>query len=650
MSFSKKPNYLLVQSRLIAVVLCSLFAGASYGQPPLDSLLNKIRYQKEDTLKANLYYDIGIRYAQKNNALFKTYSDSVLRLSRKLNYPKGIGLGYSAHGYYYCMEKDWSKSKQNLQKADSIFERLGDKPAIMSNKGFYTLYYSYLKEFDKELRLLFELLEYNEKKNAKPDVAKICGRIAVALNQLQRYDEAKEYYLRAVNIREELKDFAGKSMILTNLGAMLAQQDRFKEAEPYLEEALRIQETYKQQNVIMFCQANLAHVYVETGKVRKGLEIAAACEAYLQKQKDTFNLVKLSLYQAVGYTKLKQFDKALLVLGEKHKLIKGNKIYAIQEGNLLWEYYKVYKAMGKTEVALQYFEQANELRELNDQMNVQHGISRMKEKYETEKKQAENRQLKRDNELKDLQIRQRNYLVLGTIILLVLISIMAVIIIRNNRLKSEKATMEMEQRLLQSQMNPHFTFNVLHAIHTYMLKKDTEESGKLLTSFARLVRAILQHSSKDSIPLSDELNWLRDYIRLQQLRFTDSFNYAIEIDEQLSTDNVLLPPMLIQPFIENAIEHGFSDSDKSGKLHISYKKTDKELEIRISDNGKGFSKENENQPREKKNHESVAIQITEKRIQLLNKKRKGTFKFEISSIPMQGTTVFFSIPYNTLFD
>lgn len=647
---SKKPNLLFKTSRLIAFVFCCLFAGTSYGQPPLDSLLTKLRYQKEDTLKVNLYYDIGIRYAQKNNGLFKTYADSVLRLSRKLNYTKGIGLGYSAHGYYYCMEKDWSKSKYSLQKADSIFERLGDKPAIITNKGFYTLYYSYQKEFDKELQLLFELLEYKEKENAKQDVAKICGRIGVALNQLHRYDEARDYYLRAIRIREELRDFVGKSMMLINLGGMLAQQDRFKEAEPYLEEALRIQETYKQQNVIMFCQANLAHVYVETGKPRKGLEMAAECEAYLQKQKDTFNLVKLSLYQAIGYTKLKQFDKALSVLGEKHKLIKGNKLYAKQEGNLLWEYYKVYKAMGKTEVALQYFEQANEVREQNDHSDVNQGISRMKEEYETEKKQAENRQLKRDNELKDLQIRQRNYLVFGTILLLILISIMAVIIIRNNRLKSEKATMEMEQRLLQSQMNPHFTFNVLHAIHTFMLRKDTEESGKLLTSFARLVRAILQHSSKDSIPLSDELNWLRDYIRLQQLRFTDSFNYTIEIDEQLSSDNVLLPPMLIQPFIENAIEHGFSDSGKSGELHISYKKTDKELEIRISDNGKGFSAETQNQPHEKKDHESVAIQITEKRIQLLNKKRKGAFKFEISSVPTQGTTVFFSIPYNTLFD
>jgi len=468
------------------------------------------------------------------------------------------------------------------------------------------------------------------------------------LQKLQRYKEAKAYYLRSIHMRQEVKDFNGKSLILVNLGGMLNQQKLFAEALPYLEEALKIQETFKQQSIIIACKANLSHGYVETGKARKGLEMMDECEAYYEKQKDTFNLVKLGNIQALGNTKLKQFDKALSILKERHRLIKGNPVYAIQEGNLLWEYYKVYKAMGKTEVALEYFEEANELQVHNAQMNVQQGVSRMKEQYETEKKHRENQRLKQENLYKDLQISQRNYIVFGSILLLILICIIAFSTIRYNRMKSQKATMEMEQRLLQSQMNPHFTFNVLHAIHTYMLKKDTEESGKLLTSFARLVRAILQHSSKDSIPLSDELDWLRDYIRLQQLRFTNSFNYTIEIDEQLSSENVLLPPMLIQPFIENAIEHGFTDSDKSGELHISYKKTEKELEIRIADNGKGFS--TENQVREKKDHESVAIQITEKRISLLNRKRKGAFKFEIISKPMEGTIVFFSIPYNTLFD
>ncbi|MNU65897.1 Sensor histidine kinase YpdA [compost metagenome] len=649
MNFFEKSDCLQKACRSIVVVLFCIFASASYAQPPLDSLLRKIRYQDDDTLKANLYYDIGIRYALKDRHILKAYTDSLQRLSRKINYAKGTGLAYSAYGYYYCMEKDWPKMKVNLQKSDSIFEKLDLTSKLMTNKGVYTLYYNYHKEFEKELQLCLEILRYNEQNGHKPEEAKVLGRIAGVLNQLKRYKEAKAYFLRSIRIREEIKDYNGKSISLLNLGGMLAQQKLFTEAEPYLEEALRLQETFKQQNAIMYCKANLVHVYVETGRARKGLEWSVELDTYFEKQKDTLNLVKLALYKALAYTKLKQFDKALSVLKEKHQWIKNNPVYAIQEGNLLWEYYKVYKAMGKTDVALEYFEEANALREQNDQLDVQDGVSRMKEQFETEKKERENEQLKKDNELKDLQISQRNYLIFGSILLLLLISIIAFIMIRNNQLKSKNRAVEMEQRLLQSQMNPHFIFNVLHAIHTFMLKKDTEESGKLLTSFARLVRSILQHSSKDSIPLSEELNWLRDYIRLQQLRFTDSFNYTIEIDEQLSSDNVLLPPMLIQPFIENAIEHGFPDSGKSGELHVSYKKIGEEVEIRISDNGNGFSTDN-NRVRGEKKHESLAIQITEKRINLLNKKRKGAFKFEINSKPKEGTTILFSIPYHTLFD
>jgi tetratricopeptide (TPR) repeat protein len=649
MNLVKKSSFLQkVSSSFIALLCCIFVSSSSHGQPPLDSLLYKVQYLKEDTLKANIYYDIGMGYALKDRNLFKIYADSLQRLSRKISYSRGTGLAYSAFGYYYCLEKDWPKMKLYLQKSDSIFEKLNDKSKLITNKGVYTLYYSYQRDFDKELQLLLEILEYREKNNSKPEAARTLGRIGVVLQQLQRYKEAKAYYLGSIRVREEIKDFKGKSLILVNLGGMLNQQKRFAESQPYLEEALSIQENFKQQSIILACKANLSHAYVETGKARKGLEMMIECEAYYEKQKDTLNLVKLANIQALGYTKLKQFDQAISILKERHQLIKNNPIYSIQEGTLLWEYYKVYKAMGKTDVALEYFEEANELREQNQQTDVQLGVSRMKEQFETEKKQRENVQLRQENQLKDLQINQRNYFIYGSILLLLLISVIAITTIRYNRLKAQKATMEMEQRLLQSQMNPHFTFNVLHAIHTYMLKKDTEESGKLLTSFARLVRSILQHSSKDSIPLTDELSWLKDYIRLQQLRFTNSFNYIIEIDEQLSSDNVLLPPMLIQPFIENAIEHGFSNLDKDGELHISYKKTDKELEIRITDNGKGFS--TESQVREKKDHESVAIQITEKRINLLNRKRKGAFKFEISSTPLEGTIVFFSIPYNTLFD
>jgi len=632
---------------LIILFFC-LVAHSSYAQPQLDSLLRKVHYQGEDSVKAKLYYDIGVSYFYKDKAAFRAYMDSVQRLSRKINYSKGLGLSHLAYGNYYMTINDWEKMKFNLQKSDSIFKRLGETQRLMHSKGLYSHFYKLHGDFKKALQVNLEILHYYEKHGPKAEEAKLLGAIAILMQQLERYKEAADYYKRSIRMRKEAKDFSGQSIALQNLGGMLAEQKMYTSAEPYLLEALKLQKQFQQENVIMTCKANLAHVYAETGRYKKSLRLAEECKAYYANEEDTLNSVKIAMYQSIAYRNLKQYDQALAVLNAKHKWIKNNRDYAELESDLLWHFYIVYKTMGKTDVALDYFEEAKELEDFHKGMQVQHGISRIKEQYETEKKQRENLQLRQENLLKDLQIDRRNYFVYGSILLLLLISVIAVTTIRYNRLKAGKIAVEMEQRLLQTQMNPHFIFNVLHAIHTYMLKKDTEESGKLLTSFARLVRSILQHSATDNISLEEELKWVKDYMRLQQLRFNNSFDYKIEIDEQLSPDNLLLPPMLIQPFIENAIEHGFSGLDKPGELVISYKKSGNEVEIGIRDNGKGFSQEN--QVQQKKEHESLAIQITEKRINLLNKRRKGAFNFAIVSKPSEGTSVLFSIPYRTLFD
>lgn len=630
---------------LLLLLCCSHF---SSGQIPLDSLLQKISYQKEDTLKVKLYYDIGRSYFAQDRTLFKIYTDSSLRLSKKLKFSNGMGLAYAASGFYYSLEKDWEKMKFNLHKSDSIYEKLGKAGLIIRNKELYSSYYNYFGEYEKALQNDLAILKYYEKNGPKTAEAKMLGSVALLFTSLQRYKEAEVYYKKSIALRKELKDLIGQSTALLNLGAMLAERGLYSRAKPYLEEALHLQKTLKNEQNTIAAKANLAHVYAETGKPNKALKLVNDCRSFFERIEDTTNLVTISIYESTAYMKLKQYDQALRSLNKAYYSIKNRKPYRELEANLLWQIYRVYKAMGKTDEALEYFEEAKAMDDLSQKMQVQDGVSRMKEQFETEKKQRENEKLKQENQLKDLQISQRNYLVFGSILLLILICMIAFITIRYNRLKAGKVAVEMEQRLLQSQMNPHFIFNVLHAIHTFMLKKDTEESGKLLTSFARLVRSILQHSSTDNITLAEELKWLKDYMRLQQLRFSNSFDYTIEIDEELSPDNLLLPPMLIQPFIENAIEHGFSELDKPGELNISYKKTGKEVEIRITDNGKGFAA---NEPvRVKKEHESLALQITEKRILLLNKRRKGAFKFEIVSKPAEGTTVFFSVPYHTLFD
>ena len=648
MNSFKKPNRLNTVGRSLILVSFCLFAALAYSQP--EDLLKQLRrHKKEDTVKAKLYYEIARNSFGMDTRLYKAYTDSSFRLATKLKFRRQIALTHAAYGFYYTLTNDWSKTIHHLKKSDSIYKKIGGSELqIIKNQNYYTNYYKFIGDYDKALDNCLEILRYYDKNNIKPEKAALLGEIGSLLHDLERNEEAEVYDRKSIALFKELRNDMEVSRMLLNLGSLMAEQKRFAEAESYLNESLELQTELNDESRIFAAKLNLAAVYSETNRPHKALQLANDCDAFYEKYADTISLVMSSMYKSRAFRNLKLYGKAIEGLTLRYPLIKGNPRYLGFESNLQTEFYKVYKAMGNADLALKYLEGSKALFEANQDAEIQRAISRAREEYETEKKQAENKRLKKENELKDLQISQRNYFIYGSVLLILLICVIAVIALRNNRLKGEKATMEMEQRLLQSQMNPHFTFNVLHAIHTFMLKKDTEESGKLLTSFARLVRAILQHSSKDSIPLSEELNWLKDYIRLQQLRFTDSFNYTIEIDERLSSDNVLLPPMLIQPFIENAIEHGFSDSDKSGELHISYKKMEKELEIRITDNGKGFS--TENQVSKKKDHESVAIQITEKRINLLNKKRKGAFKFEIISTPLEGTTVFFSIPYNTLFD
>lgn len=639
-----------VAFRRILLLVGLVFACNSYNaQIPLDSLLQKVSYQKEDTTKAKLYYDIARSYFSRDRSMYKIYTDSMFRLSKKLKYGNGLGLAYAAYGFYYSLDNDWEKVKYNLQKSDSVYEKMGKTASIMRNKELYSAYYKYVGDYNKALQTDLVLLQYYERNGPKTSEAKMLGALALMLKELERYKEADVYYKKSIQLRKELNDIQGLSVVLLNYGGTLAERGLFKRAEPYLNEALELQKKINNQENIAVCKSGLGHIYAETGRPEKALRFINESREFFQKYDDTINIIKLTIYESIAYMRLEKYKDAIEVLNAQHHLVRNKKPYRELEAALLWQYYRVYKAMGKTDVALEYLEESRELEDLSRNMHIQHGVSQAKERYETNKKQQENEQLRKDNELKDLQITQRNYFMYGSVLLLLLISIIAFTTVRYNRLKNEKIAVEMEQRLLQTQMNPHFIFNVLHAIHTFMLKKDTDESSRLLTSFARLVRSILQHSSTDSISLEQELNWLKDYMGLQQLRFNYAFNYSIEIDEALSPDNVLLPPMLIQPFIENAIEHGFSGLDKAGELKISYLKSGNEVEIQIVDNGKGFSND-ELIGKAKNGHESIAIQITEKRISLLNKKRKGSFIFRIASTPNEGTTVLFTIPYNSRFD
>jgi len=236
-------------------------------------------------------------------------------------------------------------------------------------------------------------------------------------------------------------------------------------------------------------------------------------------------------------------------------------------------------------------------------------------------------------------------------LLLVIIIVLALLIlyfrIQRNRLMAEKNAVQSEQKLLRTQMNPHFIFNSLMAVQHFLLKNDSKSAARYLGKFSKLVRAILVNSTEELIPLEKEIDFLDNYLRLQKLRFEDSFNYTFIIDKDIPLELIKIPPMLTQPFIENAIEHGIKE-EQSGEVKIRIAQTGNVLKMEVEDNGIGYLAGIEKN-KDFKNHESKAIKITRERLNLLHKKQKNRIVFELfdlSEIGGKGTRVLFTIPLN----
>ena len=188
-------------------------------------------------------------------------------------------------------------------------------------------------------------------------------------------------------------------------------------------------------------------------------------------------------------------------------------------------------------------------------------------------------------------------------------------------------------------MNPHFIFNCLSSINRFILKNETEAASNYLTKFSRLIRTVLTNSKKPFISLEDELEMLRLYLEMEKLRFKDSFDYSITFINAIDDGNVFLPPLLLQPFAENAIWHGLMHKEGQGKLEFELSIDDRVLTCAISDNGIGRIKAAALRSKSAEKQKSLGLQITKERLALLNEEFAHETFFHIDHSP-DGTWIF----------
>jgi ligand-binding sensor domain-containing protein len=205
---------------------------------------------------------------------------------------------------------------------------------------------------------------------------------------------------------------------------------------------------------------------------------------------------------------------------------------------------------------------------------------------------------------------------------------------------------ELEMQALRAQMNPHFIFNCLNSINHFILNNETEAASDYLTKFSRLIRTVLQLSRESEITLQEELDCLNLYIQLEQLRFQKLFQYTIHADENLDLETIRIPPMLLQPFVENAIKHGLTHKDATGYIEVHLYRLDTTLYCKITDNGIGRKNATASEPSK---HLSMGIRITADRIALLQQNKEPDTTIQITDLVLPdgtagGTEVLLKIP------
>ena len=208
--------------------------------------------------------------------------------------------------------------------------------------------------------------------------------------------------------------------------------------------------------------------------------------------------------------------------------------------------------------------------------------------------------------------------------------------IRNRQKEKEKLNhrmIELENMALQAQMNPHFIFNCLNSIQQNIFDQDIFSANKYITGFARLVRSTLQHSSKQFIPLGEEIEYLSEYLAMEKLRFKDKMDYTIEADAELRDSQFILPPMLIQPFAENSVRHGLRHkTDGKGYIHIKFRRAGNRLTVIVEDNGIGRKKAAAYKTREHIEYQSKGMTLTADRIRMINVKYQESIRTEVTDL------------------
>ncbi|GHN00584.1 hypothetical protein WSM22_20730 [Cytophagales bacterium WSM2-2] len=295
---------------------------------------------------------------------------------------------------------------------------------------------------------------------------------------------------------------------------------------------------------------------------------------------------------------------------------------------------KLYEKNNRTRDALATYRKYSDAVERYDKENE----ARLIEKSELIKKQKDIEELssvvsigQRDETI----VSNQRLIIYGLLGVIAIIGTTSFFIYKNAR-ASKIANQLLALKSLRSQMNPHFIFNALNSVNHFIATQDERAANQFLTEFSQLMRLVLENSQEDFIPLQKEQEILSLYLKLEHYRFRDKFDYEIDLDNRINTESLEVPPMLIQPYLENAVWHGLRYKDSKGKLLLRISLQDQNLVAEVIDNGIGRKKSAELKTANQKKHFSMGLKNIGERLSILNKVYKTKYLVSVED-PGEGT-------------
>lgn len=612
--YSQSVNIDLIDS--LASYPESYKANPKNGFRVTDSIYNIVKQLNNDTILSKATYSKGTAFYYTGNydsALI--YWEKALVLFTQTDNQKRMGDCFQNIGQIYKLKGNYIKANENNNNGLQIFEKLNlqDRTANMLN---------------------------------------IFGNLNIDMGNL---DIAEKYYMRALDIYTLIRNQdinnkyiqLGYAVTHNNLGMLGSEKSDYANARFFFEKA-------REQFAELQDSFYLAFVYHNLGIVNSKLENYLEAESYFYQSEQINTSFKNVQLRSMTLTakgdlmlKRKEPSKALVYYHDSQKIAESNNLISVIVSNLKGMS-DAYRMLADYRNSLLCFEKYAILKDSLLTESKYREIMELQTMYETEKKEKLIVQ-------KDRQLRQQIFVFSAISFLVFSVLIILFFVYRTReirkRYKLENELNMSTQKALISQMNPHFIFNALNSVNLFILKNDKLSSNLFLTNFTDLIRKVLDNSQFQFISLYDEIETLKAYMELEKARFANKFDYDITLNN-ISPNDYFIPAMILQPFVENAIWHGFSGIEGNGRIRIELlKQASSTLIVSIEDNGVGREKAEKNKTENGKTKKSYGTKLVENRLKLYNRLNKTDFRFEYQDLfdtlgVCRGTKVFLFLPNN----